>query len=154
MNLNEQVVLALQESVKTHWTAIYFYQTASEQFARWGYSKLAERFSADVTEESEHLSSLIKRLEFGDVSPELPAEFISPARHDVLAVLKQALEMENKAATIERVGIETACEVTDNGTVQVFQKNLRGSEASILDLEAQIKIFGEIGQQNYLANQV
>ena len=69
MNLSEQVIEALQTSVKTHWTAIHFYTLLSNQLSRWGYNKLAQEFAEDVKEESEHLGKLAQRLEFADVTP-------------------------------------------------------------------------------------
>jgi len=79
---------------------------------------------------------------------------LEPARHDVQAVLAQALALENGAAEIERAGIQTAREAMDDGTAHLLRHNLKGSEQSILELEAELKVLSEIGLQNYLANKV
>lgn len=154
MNLSEQVIEALQASVKTHWTAIHFYTLLSNQLSRWGYNKLAQEFADDVKEESEHLGKLAQRLEFADVTPavDLSASVAIP-RHDVTAIFNAVLTLETEAATVERAGVVIAREASDEVTADLFKHNLKDSEASIANAEAQLRIISEIGVQNYLANQ-
>jgi bacterioferritin len=154
MNLETNTVQALQASVKAHWTAIHFYKLIAGQFGRWGYSKLAEHFKGEAADEQMHLDKLIERLELADVAPTCEGESLEPARHDVQAILAQALALENGAAEIERAGIQTAREAMDDGTSHLLRHNLEGSEQSILELEAELRVLSEIGLQNYLANKV
>ena len=58
----ETVIAALQASASFHLTAIENYQAQAEHFDRWGYSKLAAKFRADVEEEREHLHKVQSRL--------------------------------------------------------------------------------------------
>ena len=154
MNLSEQVIEALQTSVKTHWTAIHFYTLLSNQLSRWGYNKLAQEFADDVKEESEHLGKLAQRLEFADITPavDLSASIAIP-RHDIVAIFTAVLSLETDAATVERAGVIIAREASDEVTADLFKHNLKDSEASIANAEAQLRIISEIGVQNYLANQ-
>ena len=120
MNLSEQVIEALQTSVKTHWTAIHFYTLLSNQLSRWGYNKLAQEFADDVKEESEHLGKLAQRLEFADVTPavDLSASIAIP-RHDIVAIFTAVLSLETDAATVERAGVIIAREASDEALLKV-----------------------------------
>lgn len=148
------VIDALQSSVRLHLTAIENYQSQSEHFARWGYSKLAEKYRGDVEEERKHLSDVQARLEYYDEQPAYEHAAPSWPRHDYEGILSANLDLESAAAKVERANVLACRAVGDELSAEVFAKLLEGSEASIGEIEAIQKVIEQIGVDNYLANQV
>jgi len=153
-NVTQTVVDYLQTSVSLHLTAIENYASQSFFYARWGYSKLAERYKEDAKEERGHLSQVAARLEFYDIPMQFSHDAPAWPRHDFEAALQANYELEMKAAGVERAAILACRESGDELTALVFADLLHGSEASIADIEGIKRVIDEIGLDNYLANQV
>lgn len=148
------VVNALQASVRLHLTAIENYQAQAEHFDRWGYKKLAEKYRADVDEERQHLGKVLSRLEYYDEQPVYDHDEPSWPRHDYEGILASNLELEATAAEVERANVLACRAVGDEQSALIFADLLAGSEGSIAEIEAIQKVLGQIGTDNYLANQV
>lgn len=150
----DSVIAALQSSASLHLTAIENYQAQAEHFDRWGYSKLAAKFRADVEEEREHLRKVQARLEFYDVQPTCDRVEPEWPRHDFEGVLAANLALEMGAAEVERANILAARAVGDELSALIFSDLLEGSEGSVKEIEAIQRVLEQIGLDNYLANQV
>ena len=148
------VVDALQLSRSLHLTAIEQYQAQAEHFRRWGYSKLAKEFDADVEEERGHLKKVTARLEYYDVEPGY--EHASPEwpRHDFEGILDANYALEYGAMNVERANVIVARNAGDEITAKIFAKLLKGSEASVSEIEATKLVIEQLGLENYLANKV
>jgi bacterioferritin (cytochrome b1) len=148
------VVDALQTAVRMHLTAIEHYQTQAEHFARWGYGKLAAAFAEDAEEERGHLKMALGRLEYYDVAPEMDHPSPEWPRHDFEGVLAANMTLEDEVAGAERAAILACRAAGDELSALVFAELLKGSEASIAEIEATQRVIEQIGLDNYLANQV
>lgn len=148
------VVDALHLSRRLHLTAIEQYQDQAVHFRRWGYTKLADAFDADVEEERGHLKLVTERLEYYDIEPECGHEDSEWPRHDYEGVLDANYALEYGAMNVERANIIVARNAGDEITAKIFVKLLKGSEASVSDIEATKKQIEQIGLDNYLANKV
>lgn len=148
------VVAALQRGVSLHLTAIDNYEAQAAHFARWGYSKLAEKYKEDAKEERGHLRTLMERLEYYDVQPTYEHQPPSWPRHDFEGIIASNYDLETEAAAAERAAVLACRSVGDERSALVFASNLEGSEASIAEIEAIQKVIEQIGVDNYLANQV
>lgn len=148
------VVAALQRSTALHLTAVEHYCTLGEHHSRWGYSQLGNRWKRDAEEERGHLRSVLARLEFYDVPADLSHDAPSWPRHDVEGILAASLELETAAANAERSGVLISRAAGDERSALVFAELLEGSENSIRQLEADMKIIGQVGLDNWLANLV
>jgi len=150
----EGVIDALQSSVRLHLLAIENYQSQAEHFDRWGYGKLAAGYRADVEEERGHLHEVQARLEFYDVQPTYDHDQPDWPRHDFDGVLAANLSLEMAAAEVERANVLTCRAAGDELSAKIFAKLLKGSEASVAEIEATQRVIEQIGIDNYLANQV
>lgn len=148
------VVAALQRSAALHLTAIEHYSTLGEHHARWGYSELGNRWKRDAEEERGHLRSVFARLEFYDVPADLAHDAPAWPRHDVEGILAASLELEAAAANAERSGVLISRAAGDEQSALVFASLLEGSEDAIRLLEADMKVIGQVGVDNWLANLV
>jgi len=148
------VIAALQASVALHLTAIEHYSTLAEHLIRWGYSGLGEKYRADAEEEREHFKKCVERLEFYDVAPVLTHPAPSWPRHDYAGILVANMQLEQKAATVERANIVASRAVGDELSALVFAELLEGSEESIKDIQAVQSVIKQIGLDNYLADKI
>ena len=146
------VVAALQRSASLHLTAVEHYATLGEHLARWGYSKLGERWRADAEEERGHFKAVAARLEFYDQGVSLQHDPAFWPRHDVPGQLSASLALETAAAAAERANIVTSRINGDEQSALVFAELLEGSEDSIRQLEADLEVIREVGIDNWLAN--
>ncbi len=148
------VVDALHLSRSLHMTAIEQYQDQAVHFRRWGYTKLADAFDADAEEERGHLKLVTARLEYYDVEPKCGHADSEWPRHDYEGVLDANYALEYGAMNAERANVIVARNAGDEVTAEIFAELLKGSEASVSDIEATKKQIEQIGLDNYLANKV
>lgn len=148
------VIDALQASVRLHLTAIENYQAQAEHFDRWGYSKLADEYRADAEEERGHLRAVQARLEYYDEQPTYEHDTPDWPRHDYEGVLAANLALETQAAETERANVLAARAAGDELSALIFADLLKGSEASIAEIEAIQRVIEQIGLDNLLANKV
>lgn len=147
-------VECLQNAVSLHLTAIEHYATVSEHLARIGYGKLAERFAADAEEERGHLKAAVARLEYFQTQPVLTHAAPTWPAYDVPGIIAASLTLEVATADAERQHIVEVRKAADEGTAEVFTELLHGSEQSIRELEADQFTIGQVGVDNWLANQI
>lgn len=154
MKIQPEVIAALHASAEAHWTAIHTYTAQAAHLKRAGYRKLAEALDDDVEEEQRHLRKLAKRLELGGQSLKASGGEGDWERGDYGSILECNLALERAAADIERAGVKTAREAMDEGSADVFEHNLRGTEDGIEELEAQQQQIRDIGLDNFLADKL
>lgn len=153
-NINAQVIDLLKQSLTIHWEQCQALTAQAEHFERWGYHKLATRFKEDAEQEHEHAAVNLKRLEFFDQSVPYMVNLLPWPRHDVAGIIKYTLDSVNKAAQVERQLITTARSVGDEITANVTIPLLEGSEAGIIECQANLKMIDEMGLDNFLTLQV
>lgn len=147
-----EVIKKLQESVSLHLTAVETYIGQAAFLRRWGFPGLAKLATDDAKEEQEHLERLLARIEFYSAEPKY--DHIQPSwpRRIVSGILESNLVLEEKAAETEKAAIETCRRLGDEISAAIFAENLKGSEDSILQLEAFIEVIALVGEQNFLTN--
>lgn len=148
------VEAALQLSVSLHLTAIEQYAAQAEHFGRWGYAKLAEAARAEAEDEREHLRKAMARLEFYDIQPTCDHDKPEWPRHDYEGILAANYALELKAMEAERGNVMVARHAGDELSASIFAELLAGSEASVKEIEATMRVIDQIGIDNFLANKV
>lgn len=146
------VVDALQTSHRLHLTAVEHYATLGEHLARWGYSKLGDRWRTDAEEERGHLRAVGARLEYYDTAPAMQHAAPAWPRHDAVGQLQASLALEVAAAEAERANVLASRAAGDERSAIVFAELLEGSEDSIQRIEADLRVIGEVGIDNWLAD--
>jgi hypothetical protein len=151
---SDDIVPALQASLKLHFSQWEAYEGQANHFERWGYSQLAKLWFAYAKEERGHARTLIERLEFYDIAPDLAHDPIVWPRHDFEGILGSNYESDRQSAEAERAGYVTCEEAGDASGATIFRELLKGSEDSMAGIEATRKTIEQIGLDNYLANKV
>jgi bacterioferritin len=153
MRGNDTVIAWLNEALKAELTAINQYFLHSEMCENWGYTRLAAAGKKESIDEMKHAEMLIERILFLEGAPVMTELFPLRIGANVRAQLENDLALELDAVPRLNRAIQAATEAGDNGSRDLFEKILTDEEHHVDFLEAQLHVIGEIGIQNYLAEQ-
>lgn len=154
MRGNETVLAFLQEVLKAELTAINQYFLHAEMCENWGYHRLAGVTRKESIEEMRHAEVLIERILYLDGSPNMTELFPLRIGTNVKQQLENDLAVEYDAVPRLNKAINAAVAAGDNGSRDLFEKILVDEEHHIDYLEAQLHMIGEMGYENYLAQQI
>jgi bacterioferritin len=148
------IIEALNEVLTAELTAINQYFIHHKMCENWGYQKLSAKKREESIEEMKHADEVIERILFLDGVPNM--QRLSPVRvgEDPIEQHKLDLEVEVDAAGRLNKAIALCRDKADNGTRDLLEEILKNEEESVDWLEAQLHIVGEIGKQQYLAEQI
>jgi bacterioferritin len=154
MQGNPEVMAFLNESLRAELTAINQYFLHAKMCENWGYSRLAEYHQKESIEEMRHAEDLIRRILYLEGTPNMTELFPIRVGTDVKAQMENDLAME--VAAVERMNkaVAKAVEAGDNGSRDLFARILVDEEVHIDWLEAQLHLIGQVGADNYLAQQI
>lgn len=154
MKGNAKVIETLNEVLTAEFTAINQYFIHAKMCQNWGYQRLAEANRHEAIDEMKHADQLIERVLFLEGVPNvqrLNKVKVGETVHEQMK-LDHALELD--ALPRLNHGIALAVELHDNGTRELLEKILVSEEEHIDWLEAQLDLIKQVGEQNYLAQQI
>jgi bacterioferritin len=154
MQGNGAVLEFLNEVLTAELTAINQYFIDSKMMANWGYKRLAEHVRADSIDEMKDAEKLVERILYLDGVPNLQRLGSVRVGETVLEKLTLALELETEAIARLNRGIALCTEVGDNGSRDVAEGILAGEEDHADWIETQLELIRQVGEQNYLAQQI
>ena len=149
-----EVLKVLQEMLEEELGAINQYFLHSEMCENWGYELLSKHIKQVSIIEMKHAEKLIERTLFLEGAPnlsELPKLSIGK---DVKQQLQNDLALEHGAVTGYNDAIATCRKAGDNGTADFLKTILTQEEEHVDFFEEQLTLIGQIGLQNYLAQQL
>ena len=149
-----KVIAVLNEVLKAELTAINQYFLHAEMCENWGYEKLAKHTRDESIEEMQHAEKLMERILLLEGTPNMSDYFKINIGQNVKAQLQNDLNVEYAAVKRLNKGIETCVEAGDNGSRDLLEELLTDEEEHIDWLEAQLYAIGEMGIENYLAQQL
>lgn len=154
MHGSEKVIKALNDNLSDELTAIVQYIVQSEMCDNWGYKRLAGLTKKRAIEEMKHAEALIERVIFLDGIPAVNVPLKPQAGTDVKSQFEIDLKDELGAIKGYNEAIRLCREEGDNGTRELFEKNLHDEEIHADYLETQLVTIEQIGIANYLAEQM
>jgi len=124
IDLAEQVLESLNETLKAELTAIHQYLLHAKVCQNWGYSRLAEYNRKESLEELGHAEALMERILFLRATPNMTD--LSPIKqcNDVKQQLESDLALELDAVTRLNTAVKVATQAGDNVSYQLFSKIL------------------------------
>jgi len=154
MKGNDQVLDLLNEVLTGELTAINQYFVHAKMCHNWGYERLHKKVRAESIDEMKHAESLVERILYLDGVPNLQRLWKLNVGQTVKEQLTADLEVEK--AAIERLnrGIELARSLADNGSRELLEHILVNEEEHADWLEAQLTLIQQVGEPNYLAQQI
>ena len=154
MKGNDEVLRLLNELLTNELTAINQYFIHSKMCANWGYDRLASKIRAESIDEMRHADEVISRILYLEGIPNLQRLHKLQVGENVKEQLQSDLDFETRGITFLNDGIEAARKAGDNGSEDLMRKILVSEEEHIDWLETQLELIREVGEQNYLSQQI
>ena len=154
MKGHNDVVALLGELLANELTAVNQYLLHAETCANWGYHRLADKLHEESEGERQHAAKLIERMMFLEGTPDLGRYHAIRGGTSVKELLERDLEMEYAAITALNDGITLCRARGDNATEDVLTEILTSEVDDTQWIESQLELVRQVGEQNYLAQQL
>ena len=154
MKGDPQIIDALNEVLTAELTAINQYYIHAKMCENWGYDRLAHKLREESIDEMKHADLVISRILFLEGVPNLQAYNKLRVGETVKEQLESDLGVEYSAIAFLNQGIAAARAAGDNATEDMMTKILVSEEEHTDWLETQLELIRQVGEQNYLAQQI
>jgi len=151
---NPKILDLLNEVLTMELTAINQYFIHARMCENWGYQRLWKKVREESIGEMKHADLVIKRILFLDGVPNLQRYGQINVGQTVKEQMHLDLALEHAAVPMLNQGIELARAEGDNGTRELLERILISEEEHIDWLEAQLDLFKQVGEANYLSEQI
>jgi len=154
MKGNAKVIESLNEILTGELTAINQYFIHAKMCANWGFERLAHKNREESIGEMKHADSIIERILFLDGVPNMQRLEKVRVGETVHEQLKLDLKLEEVAIARLNKAIAQAVDAADNTTRELLEEILVSEEDHVDWLEAQLGLIKQVGEQNYLSQQI
>ena len=154
MKGHDEVLTLLNNLLTNELTAINQYFVHAKMCENWGFERLATKIREESIDEMRHADQVISRILFLEGVPNLQRYHKLRIGETVKEQLESDLQLEYSAIAFLNQGIEAARKLTDNATEDLLTKILVGEEAHTDWIETQLELIRQVGEQNYLAQQL
>ncbi len=154
MKGNDEVLTLLNNLLTNELTAINQYYVHAKMCQNWGFERLAHKIREESIDEMRHADQVISRILFLEGVPNLQRYNKLHVGETVKEQLESDLQLEYSAIAFLNQSIEVARRVVDNATEDMLTKILVGEEEHTDWLETQLELIRQVGEQNYLAQQL
>ena len=154
MRGHEQIISLLNEVLTAELTAINQYFIHARMCENWGYQRLWKKIRDESMGEMKHADELIARILYLEGVPNLQRLGKVNVGQTVAEQLRLDLELEKAAIQMLNAGIEQARSLGDNGTRELLEHMLEGEEEHANWIESQQALIAQVGEGNYLAQQI
>ena len=154
MKGNEEVLSLLNQLLTNELTAINQYFIHAKMCENWGYERLAAKVREESIDEMRHADLVISRILFLEGVPNLQRYHKLRVGETVKEQLESDLQVEYAAIQFLNQAIEVSRKTGDNATEDLMTKILVGEEQHTDWLETQLELIRQVGEQNYLAQQM
>ena len=154
MKGNEEILTLLNHLLTNELTAINQYFIHAKMCQNWGYPRLAAKLREESIDEMRHAELVIDRILFLEGVPNLQRYHKLHVGETVKEQLASDLQVEYTAIAFLNQGIKTTREAGDNATEDLLTKILVAEEEHTDWIETQLELIKQVGEQNYLAQQL
>jgi bacterioferritin len=154
MRGNAKLIEALNDILTAELTAVNQYFIHSKMCQNWGYVRLAAYVRDESVGEMKHADRLIERILYLEGVPNMQRLGKVRVGETVVEQLKLDYKVEQEAIPRLNKAIALAVEVGDNGTRDLLEEILESEEEHADWIEAQFDLIKQVGEQNYLAQQI
>ena len=154
MKGNDEVLALLNNLLTNELTAINQYFIHAKMCENWGFDRLAHKVRDESIDEMKHADQVISRILFLEGVPNLQKLNKLHVGETVKEQLESDLQLEYSAIAFLNQGIEACRRIGDNASEDLFTRILVGEESHTDWLETQLELIRQVGEQNYLAQQM
>lgn len=149
-----EIIDALNEILTGELTAVNQYFVHARMCENWGYQKLWKHTREESIEEMKHADLLIERVLYLEGIPNVQRLSKINIGQTVPEQLKLDLEVERQALGRLNASIELCRSLGDNGSRHLLEGILESEEKHVNWLEAQLSLLEQVGEGQYLAQQI
>lgn len=154
MKGSDKVIELLNEVLTGELTAINQYFIHAKMCANWGYARLAKKIREESIDEMKHADELIDRILFLEGVPNVQRYGKINVGETVSEQFQLDLRLEYEAIERLRNGIALCRDEKDEASRDMLEHMLISEEGHTDWLETQIELIKQVGEQNYLAEQM
>jgi bacterioferritin len=154
MKGHDKVIDLLNDVLTAELTAINQYFIHAKMCQNWGYTRLYKKIREESIDEMKHADRLIERILYLEGLPNLQRLHKINVGQTVHEQLRLDLDVEAHAIRHLNDGIELARSLGDNGSRELLENILVAEEDHVDWLEAQLSLIAQVGESNYLAQQI
>jgi bacterioferritin len=154
MKGHDDIIELLNEVLTAELTAINQYFVDAKMLDNWGYERLGKHFRDESIDEMKDADELIERILYLDGLPNL--QRLGSVRVGETPAEKMELALSLEREAIERLngGIPLCVERGDHGSRELLEHILEGEEEHADWLETQLELIRQVGDSNYLSQQI
>jgi bacterioferritin len=149
-----RVLDVLNEVLTGELIAVSQYFLHAKMCLNWGYEHLGAKIYKESIDEMKHADKLVERILFLEGLPNLQRLGNLAIGQTVSEILRSDLAHELGTVPRLNAGITLCRELRDNGSEDLLTRILVDSEGHVEWLEAQVELLTQVGEQNYLAEQI
>jgi bacterioferritin len=149
-----EVIDALNDILTGELTSTNQYFLHARMCENWGYQRLYEHVRKESIDEMKHADKLIARVLYLEGLPNVQRLGKITIGQTVPEQLKLDLEAERTALTKLNNAIELCRSLGDNGSRELLEEILVSEEEHVDWLEAQLTLIAQVGEAQYLAQQI
>ena len=154
MKSDPKIIDLLNEVLTGELTAINQYFLHARMCKNWGYRYLGEHIYKESIDEMKHADKLVERILFLDALPNLQRLGKLSIGTTAPEILRNDLALEMQAIPMLNRHIATCRDLGDHGSEELLRNILVSEEEHVDWLESQVELMKQIGEQNYLAQQI
>lgn len=154
MKGSAKVIQCLNEVLTGELTAINQYFLHARMCKDWGYDGIAKTIRDESIDEMKHAEKLVDRVLFLEGIPNLQKLDKLNIGETVKEQLESDLQLEMLARQRLKDGIKVCMEEVDHVSRELLEHILEDEESHIDWIETQLHLIQEVGEQNYLAEQI
>ena len=154
MRGDAEVLEILNDVLTAELTAINQYFIHAKMCDNWGYRHLAEYIRHESIDEMKHADIVIDRILFLEGVPNMQRLYPVTVGETVPEQFQVDLQLEYTAVKRLNDGIAACVAAGDNASRALLEGILVSEEEHADWLEAQLELIRQVGEQNYLAQQL
>jgi bacterioferritin len=149
-----QIIELLNSVLRKELTGINQYFVHAKMCENWGYKVLAKVIHDESVDEMKHADKIIDRILFLDGTPNMSGYDRIMIGANVRQQLGNDLALEMAALQVLTPGVKLCLELGDTGSRELLEHIMIDEEHHVDWIEAQLHKIGELGYENYLAQQI
>jgi bacterioferritin len=154
MKGHDQIIDLLNEILTGELTSVNQYWVHGRLCDNWGYKRLWKKLREESIGEMKHADELIERILYLEGMPNLQRLGKVLVGQSVKEQMTLDLDLERGAIKKLNDGIELARSLGDNGSRELLEEILVSEEEHANWIEEQLELMAQLGDQNYLAQQI
>jgi len=154
MKGDPRIIDVLNDVLTGELTAISQYFLHAKMCLNWGYEYLGKKIYKESIDEMKHADKLVERVLFLEGLPNLQKLGKLAIGQSIAEILKFDLAFESQTVPRLNKGIQLCRDAGDNGSEDLLTRILVDSESHVDWLESQLQLLRQVGEPNYLAQQI